>query len=521
MAKSNKDKRIREKFNIRIAGVFRVGLVALIVLFQVLFLVALSWSMSEYSTLFYILLEIFSLVVIIFLVNDDKNLSYKLAWVCIILVLPFSGHLLYFLWGNRSTKTKELTTTMKMINNGFKHADNDPQALIDFSLMHKDILKLSNYMSVEHFPLYKNNIVNYYGMGEQTFAAMFKDFKRAKKFILIDFFIVANGRLWNEMHDILLNKINEGVKVMFMYDDFGAAFRTSSHFEEELKQEGFQVRVFNPVYKYTGKLYMNYRSHQKIVVVDGNIGYTGGMNIADEYANYINRFGVWKDNALRIEGDGVWGLTVTFLQMWDACSGIPTKNYDYYRPDGNFIPNYVFTHVISDGPANNPENPIENIYKMMISSATKYCYITTPYLIIEDDMRTFLDIAVKSGIDVRIITPAIPDKKTVKMLTNYNYGPLLRSGVRIYEYSPGFIHAKTIVTDKSAIVGTINMDYRSFYLHYECGLWVCSDRIVGDIRNDFLSTLKECHEITYEEWKNRPLILKIYQSIMNPFQTLV
>lgn len=505
----------------KVSGLLRVSVVALLVILQVLFLVSVSWSMRSYSTLFYLCVQIFGLVVIICLMNEDKNVSYKLAWVCIILVLPLTGHLLYFLWGAKSTKSKGMTTTMNMIQNGFKHADNDPDALINFDMLNPELLKLSNYMSAEHFPLYENNTLTYYSMGQETFHAMFTDFKRAKKFILIDFFIVAEGRLWDEMHKILLDKINEGVDVYFMYDDFGAAFRTSPTFLDDLIAEGFNARVFNPVHKFTGKLHMNYRSHQKIVVIDGNIGYTGGMNIADEYTNYIERFGVWKDNALRIEGDGTWGLTLTFLQMWDSCTGVPTENYDDFRPDGNYVKNHVFSHVISDGPANNPNNPIENVYKMMINTSTKYCYITTPYLILEDDMVTFLEIAVKSGIDVRIITPAIPDKIFVKIMTNYNYGNLLRSGVRIYEYSKGFIHAKTIVNDKSAIVGTINMDYRSFYLHYECGLWVCGNRIVKDIKNDICSTLKECHEITYEEWKNRPWWLKAIQAVLNPFQTLV
>ena len=286
-----------------------------------------------------------------------------------------------------------------------------------------------------------------------------------------------------------------------------------------LESEGIQVRVFNPIHKYTDKLFMNYRSHQKIVVIDGNIGYTGGMNIADEYANLIERFGVWKDTAVRVFGEAVWGLTVTFLQMWEVASTGEYLAYSIYKPTIEFEMNQTFACVISDGPVNNPSNPIENIYKQIIHYANDYLYISTPYLIIEEDMQLALIMAARSGVDVRIITPFIPDKKHVKILTNYNYGVLLANGIKIYEYTPGFIHAKSIINENCGVVGTINMDYRSFYLHYECGVFMAEKKIIGDIKDDFTMTLKQCREVTYAEWKSRPLGLKIYQSILNIFST--
>ena len=256
-------------------------------------------------------------------------------------------------------------------------------------------------------------------------------------------------------------------------------------------------------------------------MVDGNIGYTGGMNLADEYVNIVNRFGKWKDNGIRLVGDAVWGLTVTFLQMWEACEGCGTVDYDEFRPTETFEENDVYCQVISDGPANNPRNPVENTYKQMMYYAKKVLYITTPYLIIEDDMRNALITAAKSGVDVRIITPYIPDKKNVKILTNYNYGPLLAAGVRIFEYTPGFIHAKTILTEDLAIVGTINMDYRSFHLQYECGVLISNNEVVDVIRQDILDTIELCKEVTYEEWKARPLYIKLYQLVLNLFSTLM
>ena len=355
-------------------------------------------------------------------------------------------------------------------------------------------------------------------MGDKAFEAIIEDIKKAEKFVLIEFFIVAEGKLWNKIHDVLLDRINHGVEVKFLYDDFGAMFRTNKYFGYNLEREGFEVRIFNPIHKYMDKLYFNYRSHQKIVVVDGNVGFTGGMNIGDEYVNVKKRFGTWKDSAVRIEGDGVKGLTTTFLAMWDVAGEGYAIDYEKYFPSKKFKSNNSFCHIVSDGPANNPSNPIEDLYFSMIMEANDYLYITTPYLVIDEKMIKALTVTAKSGVDVRIITPYIPDKKSVKLLTEYRYGCLLEAGVKIYEYKPGFIHAKNISTEKCAVVGTINMDFRSFNLHYECGAWMCDKKIVNDIRSDFNKTISECVEVTYEDWENRPLRKKIMQQFLKIFQ---
>lgn len=310
------------------------------------------------------------------------------------------------------------------------------------------------------------------------------------------------------------------MEVKFLYDDFGAAIRTQKFFKQILEHEGMEVRVFNPIHKYTGELYMNYRSHQKILVVDGEVGFTGGFNLADEYANLIERFGVWKDTGVRLKGETVWNLTVVFLQMWEA-SAFEKEHIDYLRykklPDkaGD-----TYCQVIADGPAFNPNNSIESVYNQMITFADEYLYITTPYLVLEDYMQQSLIEAVHRGVDVRILTPYIPDKKYAKLLTNYNYGILLREGIRIYEYTPGFIHAKQILSENAAIVGTINMDYRSFYLHYENGVWMSGKKIQEDIRQDFAYLFETCEEISYESWKHRPKRWKLIQPILNLFSTL-
>ncbi len=504
-----------------LSGFLWVILVGLLVLFQFILIVLSPFVLRTFTVYFYVILELLSFVVILNLVNDNRSPSYKVAWITIVLMLPISGHVMYALWGKANSKQKIEKKIHKKMEHGQSFHKVDRIIEREYALLHPIKARVSRYMTNEGFPLFRNNHVTYFPMGEDAFQSIFEETEKAKDFILIDFFIVAEGAIWDKLHEILLRKINEGVEVKFLYDDFGAMLRTEKNFKKKLEAEGFEVRVINPIHKYTDKLYMNYRSHQKIMVIDGNVGFTGGFNLADEYANIIERFGVWKDNGIRLEGDGVWGLTVTFLQMWEVCSEHEYLDYNRYRPSKEFEPSQVYCHVISDGPYNNPKNPIESIYRQMINSAREYVYIMTPYLIIEDEMKNLLIEAVKGGVDVRIITPNIADKKNVKLLTNYNYGFLLEHGVRIYEYTPGFIHAKTIINEGSGIVGTINMDYRSFYLHYENGVWISNRKVIEVIRKDYEKTFAESHELTYEEWLKRPLHWKIMQPFLNLFSTLM
>jgi cardiolipin synthase len=504
-----------------LSGGLRVALVGILVLIQLLLIFLLTYWLSDSTIYIYMFIEIASIFITIALVNDNRSPSYKISWICIVLVLPATGHIMYALWGKRDSKKKLEKNVLAKFHHGAEYLHFDPELTKEFADKYPTKSRISKYLESQKLPLFKNNQITYYPMGEDVFEAIFEDIKNAEKFIFINFFIIGEGVLWEKMHELLLTKIKSGIQVKFMFDDFGATLRTPNNFRKNLEEEGFELGVFNPIHKYTDKLYMNYRSHQKIIVIDGNYGYTGGINLADEYINIVNRFGVWKDNAVRVEGDAVWGLTVTFLQMWEICNPSRKIDFNQYRPDKEFIKNDVYCHVISDGPANNPNNPIEVTYKQIINYAKKYVYITTPYLIIEDDMAESLLTAVKSGIDVRIITPFIPDKKYVKVLTNYNYGRLLEGGVKIYEYKPGFIHAKTIINEDCGIVGTINMDYRSFYLHYECGLFMCNREVINVIKEDLLRTIDVSIPISYAEWKNRPLFLKIYQPVLNLFSTLM
>ena len=504
-----------------LSGFLRGCIVGSLVLLQFGIIIYLTIWLRSYTIYFYMIIEILSIFIVVGLVNDNRSQTYKLSWTCIVLALPFTGHIMYALWGKADTKKK----IERKVLDKFKHAQSfltyDQSVMEEFESKYTIKKRMVKYMESQHFPLFKNNHITYYPMGENAFEAIFQDIGKAENFILINFFIVAEGALWNKMHQLLLDKIKQGVKVKFLYDDFGAMLRTPSNFRKNLESEGFEIQVFNPIHKYTDKLYMNYRSHQKIIVIDGNVGYTGGFNLADEYVNIVERFGVWKDNGIRVEGDAVWGLTVTFLQMWEVAADCKILDYNQYRPNKSVEENEVFCQVISDGPANNPNNPIETVYKQVMQYSKEYLYITTPYLVIEPDMIDTLITAAKSGIDVRIITPGIPDKKNVKIITNYNYGRLLEAGIRIFEYTPGFIHAKTIISEDCGIIGTINMDYRSFYLHYECGVFMCNREVIDVIKADLIKTMEESREITYLEWKSRPWYLKFYQRVLNVFATLM
>lgn len=503
-----------------LSGFLRACTVALLVAFQFAILLGLPFLLRQYSSWFYLLMELLGVFAILALTNDNRSMSYKFGWLCIIVLLPVSGNIMFALWGKVGKKNKlnrRISATIKEVD---RHLQWYPDVAAEFNRRHPVTSRMSRYMEAEGSPICKNNQAKYYEFGEEAFEDIFADLEQAKKFVFLEFFIVAEGAIWDKMHDILKRKIQEGVEVKFLYDDFGALLRTNTDFAPKLREEGFEVEVFNPIHKYTSKLFMNFRDHQKILVIDGDIAYTGGFNIADEYANLVERFGRWKDEGIRLMGDVVWEMTVTFLELWAVCSGDIKLTYGRYRSEKPAKESDMYCHVLRDGPALDTRSFVGNMYKQMINYAGKQMYIMTPYLILEEFMVETLLEAVRRGVDVRIVTPHIPDKKHVKYMTEYNYGILLKNGIRIYEYTPGFIHSKVVMNEHCAIVGTINMDYRSFYLHYENGVWVYDKEFLNAVRRDFKKTFGESREIFYEEWKNRPVKKKIVQHILHVFDTL-
>ena len=508
-----------------VSGFIRAFVIALLLLAQFALVFLLSYYLSS-AVYIYFAIEFVGVFLVVGLVNQRTNASFKIGWLVIITLVPIAGFIMYFLWGaNRSARINK--RNMSYIKYGYKFLEPDKRVLDKYIEHYNKESNAVTYLENYHFPLYANNGFEYFSLGEDAFDAIIEDLEKAEKFIFLEFFIVADGELWNKIKTILLDKASKGVEIKFLYDDYGSMFRTSKQLWQELKDNGIEVAEFNSIGKYLDKLYLNYRSHQKIVVIDGKVGYTGGFYLADEYVNAVKRFGKWKDTGVRVEGDGVFGLTAIFLQMWTMTTRKFIEDYNIYKAeeiighDDTEEPGTGFCQAIADGPCNNPENPIADTILQLIYSSSKYLYITTPYLILDDDIMEALAISAKRGTDVRIITPGIPDKKIVNMITKHSYGYLLKNGVKIYEYTPGFIHAKTIVTDECSLVGTINMDFRSLFIHYECGCLMWDENLREEIKNDILDTVEVCHEVTYDEWKHRPALTKVMQNFFALFSSLM
>lgn len=498
------------------SGIIRGLTVAIAVILQAITFGVLGIYLQEYATWAYIILEIASFLVVFALVNDQE--SYRQFWVIIVLVLPVLGLFLYFMWGRRRTNSKMNVMIRNTERKMRSYAEERPELLQELREIHPYKVQIAHYLNGEGFRLYKNTSVKYFPLGEEMLDAMIADMEKATKCIFLEYFIVSEGEIWQRVKKVLIEKAQEGVDIRLLLDDFGCLTINTVEFRRELRRAGIRLAIFAPIHKDVDRLSFNYRNHQKVTIIDGNIGYCGGINLADEYANIIERFGHWKDTAVRLEGDGVWGLTAIFLEMWEITMRYEiTTDYTVYMPtvhpesDG-------FVQPFADGPANNPKNPAEEVYTHMINKARDYIYITTPYLVLDSRMTEALCRAARSGVDVHIVVPHIYDKWYVYMVNIANYGPLLANGVHIHEYMPGFVHSKTVVCDdECAVCGTINTDFRSFYLHYECGVLMCESSAVIAIRDDIRQMFKRCDEMDYDDWQHRPVHERIIQWVLKLF----
>ena len=524
--------RLQKRPKRRKANIGRLLIAILLMVIQLGILIWGLYQMKMFVLSSYLFFQIVSAIAVIRIVLNHKNPSYKIAWIAVILLVPFLGLIFYLMWGRGSYPNrikKHIPVLSEMTIPLYEHNREVEMHLFE---QYPEQERVMNYLHRAGFPIYQKTSVRYFDLGDKFFPALMDDIKKAEKFVFLEFFILSEGSLWQELFELLKKKAAEGVDVRILYDDFGCITCLPKRFEAITKEAGIQTAVFNKIKPIVNNFYLNYRNHQKICVIDGNLGYTGGVNIADEYVNTVDAFGHWKDSGIRLAGNGVWSLTITFLQMWEYATyhkKMIKKNDDYkvYAPDEKYCAKFKdargFVQPFADGPLTTPnETEAEYLYMQMINSAKSYVYITTPYLVPDNEMRTALRMAALSGVDVRIITPGVPDKKYVYLVTNSFYGVLIRAGVRIYEYVPGFIHAKNIVCDdETAIVGTVNMDFRSFYLHFENGVWMCGNHAVSEVREDFLKTLEYCREIDLPEWQKRPFKRKIAQAVLNFFAPLL
>lgn len=509
-----------------ISALVRIIFVVLMVAFQLVTCWLVVRFLQNYAITVYALLELLSAVVTVVLISGHKDPSYRYAWIVVVLILGVFGLVLYLFWGWGGSHN----ALSRRIKAGTEHPIlEQPEALAcaqgalqALEQQEPQSARIARYLTGMGFPLYQGTDAQYYPLGEQAFDAILADIERAQIFIFLEFFIVFEGALWERIFSALMRKVQQGVKVRLMYDDFGSLPTTTRAFLKRVRDAGIEVQVFNPVQHYIHQLYLNYRDHRKIVSIDGQVAYTGGVNIGDEYANLYDKHGHWKDTAVRLEGPGAHSLTEFFVRMWAAVTDQPIDiRWPFPAPrTGEGAQGIVIPY--EDGPHNNPQNPAEAVYRDMIYAARQSVRITTPYLVIDDLMLEAMCQAARSGVDVRIVLPSRPDHWYVHLTSQSFYGELMSAGVRVYEYTPGFMHAKMVAVDGAqAVVGSINMDYRSFNLQYESAVFFCGGALPATVYADMDAAIAASHEVAHDEWKQRKWYVKTIQPVLRLFGPLM
>ena len=438
------------------------------------------------------------LITVIGIVNRDANPEYKVTWLVVVLCLPILGAFLYAIFYRRRITKKE----ERLLKGIFDEMNNRRLDDSAFQMMRRRSPSAAGKARAimnddPTAELYGQSSSTFFGTGEKYFESMILDLREAKNFIFLEYYILEKGKLWDEIHAILLDKVKEGVEVRMMYDDFGCMSTLPGNYERKLRAEGIKAYRFSPISPKMSSVHNN-RDHRKICVIDGKVAYTGGVNIADEYVNVIERFGHWKDGGIRLCGSVVRGLLKQFLTNWDLTAKT-VSDYDVYLSQVEPVANDDggFYLPFCSGPAPIYKRPAgKNAFLNLINQARNYVYISTPYLIIDYDLTEALCNAALRGVDVRIITPGIPDKKYVKIMTRSTYPCLMKAGVKIYEYTPGFIHEKCFVCDdKYAVVGTINFDYRSFVHNFENAVWMYVSPTCIAVKEEFLNTQRKSERV--------------------------
>ena len=472
----------------------RIIFVALAVLLQVAWLLMLVLRFNTYSNWIAAASTIIALVVVVRLYSKHTSPAFKLPWIMLIMALPVMGLALYLMvevFSDLGSFRKRMAALVQQRQQRIPQNPEIPGKL------DPDCAGYSRYLQqIGGAPVYENTAVTYYPEAVQAFEAMKRELEKAESFIFMEYFIVEDGSSFREILEILERKVKAGVEVRLMYDDLGSVGYVNLRFAKSLLDRGIRCQVFNPALPVVN-LFMNHRDHRKITVIDGKVGFSGGYNLADEYFDRRRPYGKWKDTGVRLEGEAVRSLTAFFLEMWAASSGRP-ENFDTYLNISHSVPGTGFVQPFADDPQSR-ERLAENTYLHLIYNARDSLYIITPYLIITDEMVNALGLAARRGVDVRIITPGIPDKKTVYQVTRSYYGGLAEQGVRIFEYTPGFCHAKQCVCDgRYATIGTSNLDYRSFYHHFENDILLMDCDAVKQIEADFVQLFPQCREVTRE-----------------------
>lgn len=498
----------------------RFGLILLLLLLQFGILVGIHFRFREYQPHYYSIMAVFSAIMVIYLLNSRHDPTAKITWLVVIMLMPVFGALLYLYTqkdlGHRMMKDRFANINAATMNK----IEQEPEAFRHFQQEAPEAVGLARYLSrTGCHPVFTGTDVSYFPLGDDVFPEMLRQLEKAEKFIFMEFFIVDEGLMWGKILEILARKASEGVDVRLMYDGTCEFLLLPHSYPRKLRELGIKCRMFAPIAPFVSTHY-NYRDHRKILVIDGKVAFTGGVNLADEYINRRERFGHWKDTAVMLEGNAVCSLTLMFLQMWN----VEEKETDYDEfllPPEQGKNSRGFVIPYGDCPLDG-ERVGEWVYMDMLNRARNYVYIMTPYLILDGEMETALKFAAERGVDVRLILPGIPDKKLAFALAKTHYRSLLGSGVKIYEYSPGFVHAKVFLCDdREAVVGTINLDYRSLYHHFECAAYMHSTDCLEDIREDFLQTQEKCRLVTEQTIREEKLLLKLEGALMKVIAPLM
>lgn len=522
-----------------------------IILLQFGWFVYLVYSAKRSSSAANMALEVIAVALALYIANKDMRTSYRMSWIFLVLFLPIFGIPAYFIFG-RSGLTKKTRRKMEAVaDKVVEYRVEDYKTIQALQQENFYAFQQSHYISARAgYPIYKEEDSNYYSCGEKLYPQLLADLESAKHFIFLEYFIIEQGKMFDPIVNILECKAQEGVEIRLIYDDVGCIQTLPPKFYQVLQAKGIRCAAFNP-FRPVLSIIMNNRDHRKITVIDGKIAYTGGFNLADEYINEKEKFGYWKDAGIRLTGACVWNFTSMFLEIWDYITKTE-DDYAFYRKAsipqlGEITRKHLLAQKATDMPvaasysdAVEPhvtgagfvqpycDSPLdhedvgENVYLNLIGHAKHYVYIFTPYLIIGSEMATALVNASKCGVDVRIVVPGIPDKKLVYLLTQANFANLIKGGVKIYKYAPGFIHSKCfVVDDVYAAVGTINLDYRSLYLHFECGTFMYRTKAVMQVKQDALATIDKSLLVTLSECQSKKLIVRMFMGALKLFAPLL
>lgn len=509
----------------------RTIIIGLGIILQIVWLWIVLEVLTGVNTVVYLVTSVtLGVILCLVIVNKDEVAEYKLPWILVTALFPLLAAVLYFFFGN----TKPSKKFQRRFQSSLQHFEEffAQNRSVLSQLKAEDPVAASQAQYVYNSsksPLYAGMDTRYFPMGEDMFPVLLQELKKAERFIFMEYFIIEKGKFFDAILEVLTQKVKEGVEVRIMYDDLGCMGKLPMGYAAQLRKAGIHVRVFHPFLPVISAMHNN-RDHRKITVIDNRVAFTGGINLADEYINQKVRFGTWKDAGILLKGDIVQSCTLLFLSLWNLYAVKKDQPEKYCS-------NLKLTSAMPEDTAQNQEhspakekgyaiffgdgpNPFDgqqvgkNIYLNILNSATDYVYITTPYLVCDNELLSALRLTAQRGVDVRLITPFIPDKRLIQLITRSHYASLIEAGVKIYEYTPGFIHAKNFVSDdKFATVSTINLDYRSLTHHFECGVWLYKTPTVAKVKEDFNKTFAQCTQITLQKARLNP-IQRLLKSVL-------